>query len=264
MINDAHIHLFAHGALSGAAASAVAYNRARDRLLIDRALVVGYEGTAEHAGNNEAILQLSHAQTWMRCVAFVSLKAPLETHALDHIAARGFVGISLYVETREDAQALGAWPPIDGASFPHGTAVVSVNAPIHLLPFIAPTIAGSVRSQWLISHLGLPGKLDSTAIRPDNLAQLEGAIALASLSQAGVKLSGLYALGKAGMDPAARSTLLRHYLDAYGPERAYWGSDFPPVLDHWSIRQTMTAIESLGLSRTQSDQVFGSNLAALL
>jgi L-fuconolactonase len=90
-------------------------------------------------------------------------------------------------------------------------------------------------------------------------------LALASLPHVSVKLSGLYDIDAAYPHWAARETVAR-VVDAYGPSRVVWGSDFPVLLDALSELEAFdlpTWVHDI-LSPDELDQVLGGNLLAIL
>ena len=53
-------------------------------------------------------------------------------------------------------------------------------------------------------------------------------------------------------------------LDAFGPSRCIWGSDFSPTLDHGTFEQAFNVPQLDQLSETEIDRVKGANLLQLL
>ena len=85
----------------------------------------------------------------------------------------------------------------------------------------------------LFSHLGSAGPCSRLPRLAEARAELQPLLALAAASTSAVKFSGLYGM----TDPAhdfphtAAQPVVDLVLDAYGPSRLMWGSDFAPLLD---------------------------------
>ncbi|MEV0397522.1 amidohydrolase family protein [Polymorphospora rubra] len=270
--SDAHIHLFArgypgrYGHSPAGGDELAAYLRLRDAHGIDRALVVGYEGGPAFAGNNDHLAALAARHRWIAPVAYVPPTGPSTVDELRTRLGQGFVGLSAYLPGPAEAAALGGWPTGTTAALNAAAAVVSLNAPPAATADLADAVARLDGCTVLFSHLGLPGphpappSVDRAA---DTLAPL---LALAALPHVGVKVSGLYAVS----DPAhawphaAAAPFVRVLLDAFGPGRLHWGSDFAPSLDAVSFPQTLDLPALAGLSRTERDAVYGGNLVRAL
>ncbi|MER7455792.1 amidohydrolase family protein [Micromonospora sp. NPDC126480] len=118
----------------------------------------------------------------------------------------------------------------------------------------------------LISHLGLPGAHTVPPDRDVATSALEPLLGLADLPRVGVKISGLYAAS----DPShayphdSARPFVDVLLDAFGPRRLYWGSDFSPSLDHVSFIQTLHPVGLDALSPADTADVYGGNLRRAL
>jgi len=118
----------------------------------------------------------------------------------------------------------------------------------------------------LVSHLGSPSRCS----RPPSLAaareQLEPILALAAWSNVNVKFSGLYAISEPDHDfpHDAAKPFVDVVIDAFGPSRMLWGSDFPPALDFVSFAQLADARLLSGCTQAEVDAVMGGNLLRLL
>lgn len=217
---DAHIHLFERG-FSGERAPGAEladYLAARERHDIGDALVVGYEGDARFAGNNDYILRLAGEHEWIVPLAFLDA-ASATPDAVGRALDAGAAGFSMYLGTDgslAEVVPLEVWRAIDEAG-----VLLSLNAGPGALSAFAEVAGELGATTVLISHLGLPGPgapanepLTRLAAHPDVL----------------VKLSGLYAI-----DPvfphAAAAAHVEAVLGAFGAGRVVWGSDFSPGLD---------------------------------
>ncbi len=112
----------------------------------------------------------------------------------------------------------------------------------------------------LCHHLG-----DLRAGDSDGLAEL---LASAAVPNIYVKASGFhYASGRAWDAPWADALgLLRRILDAYGPNRLCWGSDFPASKRFCTYRQSLEAVRSHCefLSPAEIASVLGGTLRSVL
>lgn len=255
---DAHIHLFAHEDLAR-------YERLRADAGVDAALVVGFEGTPAHRGNNQLILRLTCDRPHLTPLAFVPATAP-SPEGLAALAAEGFLGVSLYLTDDRAAEQLAAWPASVVRAVAARFPIVSVNVRAELVGRVAPTLAALEPATVLVSHLGLPGRF-SVPPTPEVVgAVLHGLLALATHDHVGVKLSGYYATTEPRHryphDPAR--PFVDTLVDRFGPARSYWGSDFPPSLNFVSFRQAVDCYLPSALSPAERAAVMGGNLRTLI
>jgi len=254
MLADAHIHLWDERRLA-------AYEALRARHAIGSALVVGYEGAPEHAGNNAAVLAWSRTRPWLVPFAYATA-ADGEPERLAALLDAGFRGVALYLDAAA-ARAFAAWPRETFALLVERGAAISLNAPPEAL---APLAAADVACPLLISHLGLPGAHARPPARAEAEARLAPLLALAAQPRVHVKLSGLYAISDpphAWPHPQAQP-FADAVLAAFGPERVVWGSDYPPALDACSFAQLVDCRLLDGLPATARAAVMGGTLERLL
>lgn len=261
---DAHVHLFRDGFLgrygrpSSGGDDRVIYDSLRHEHNIGAALVVGYEGLPFCRGNNDYLLEVAPQCPWAKCVAFIPVNAP----AVPHTA---FAGISVFLESIEDAQRFAAWPTDLMQALIDRRAIVSLNAGPDALAAAAGTIRRLAGCSVLISHLGEPGVFARRPSERELAARLQPIISLAAERHVGVKVSGFYAMS----DPPYAfphehvDPVLTHIADAFGMERIYWGSDFSPALDFVSFEQTLQVLAGRSWSATEIDAVMGGNLVRL-
>ena len=81
-----------------------------------------------------------------------------------------------------------------------------------------------------------------------------------------MKFSGLYGVSDPAHDfpHAAAQPFVDLLLDAFGPARLFWGSDFSPALDYVSFAQTADVRPLAGCSPDEVAEVMGGNLLRLL
>ena len=113
-----------------------------------------------------------------------------------------------------------------------------------------------------IHHMGHPGVGEK-----ERLAQV---LASARFENIGVKVSGFYYSTKQGSwdFPYADSIreIVQPLYDTFGPERLYWGSDYPVCLRNMTYRQAIECFRSHCSFIGEADQalIMGENLRRLL
>ncbi|MER7168137.1 amidohydrolase family protein [Micromonospora sp. NPDC000207] len=268
---DAHLHLFADGypgryGRSPAGGEEVAiYQDIRREHRIDRALVVGYEGEPRFVGNNDHLGALAATHDWIAPVAYVPSTGVPEQR-LHRWRAAGFVGVAAYPTDTDRADEFAAWLGTVAPVLTRTRAVISLNATPAATGRLADALTAVPDCPVLLSHLGLPGTRATVPSGADAAEALAPLLDLARLPHVGVKISGLYAVS----DPAhawphaAAAPYVEVLLERFGTRRLYWGSDFPPSLDHVSFAQTLEPVGLDGLSPSERADVFGANLRRAL
>lgn len=269
---DAHLHLFAagypgnHGRSPAGGDELAVYASLRRANHIGRALVVGYEGAPEFAGNNDHLARLAADHDWIAPVAYVPPGGPAHPGHLDHWWSTGFVGVSAYLADPAAGRAFADWLGRAAHRLSGVGALLSLNATPHAAGQLGPALAALPECTVLVSHLGLPGR-HPVPPDPDTAATvLAPLLALAGLPNVGVKVSGLYAVS----DPPhayphhSARPFVQVLLDTFGPQRLYWGSDFSPSLDHVSFAQTLHPVGLEQLSPADAADVYGGNLRRAL
>lgn len=114
----------------------------------------------------------------------------------------------------------------------------------------------------LLHHLSMP-----RPIQPERDQDIARLCALAEQANVGVKVSGFNYNSARSWDfpyPDGQR-LFRRVLDAFGPTRLYWGSDFPASRDMLTYRQAIEVVRSGGaVTGADLDLVLGQNLERLL
>jgi predicted TIM-barrel fold metal-dependent hydrolase len=253
---DAHIHLFERG-YSGTRAPGAEladYLRLRQRHGIGRALVVGYEGEPQFAGNNDYVLGLASTRPWIVPLYFVDPRS-VTVDEVEWAVSRGARGLSLYLGA--DPTLAGHVPSTVWAACAAHRLPLSVNAAPPALASLVPVAAALRDAPLLLSHLGLPGRPPHAAPRS---MWSSGLRRLARHRNVLVKLSGLYAIDPVFPHRSAEDDV-REAVSAFGAHRLVWGSDFSPGLDVLSGDELFAlpdwAETLLGEAR---DQVLGSTL----
>src|SRR5690606_23430538 len=111
-------------------------------------------------------------------------------------------------------------------------------------------------------HLGLPGRHADPPEPAAARATLAALLALAGHTHVTVKLSGLYAISEPPHDfpHAAAAPFVDVVLDAFGPSRLVWGSDFSPALGYVSFAQTLDPRHLAGCTPAEVEAVMGGTL----
>lgn len=225
---DSHIHLFQHGfsTAEDPGAELATYLSLRERYGIDEALVVGYEGHPQFAGNNEYILALAMTHSWIHPTLFLDPQRPPTPSEIESDRARGAVGYSLYLGA--DPELTAAIPRETWDALSHTRSILSVNATPEAVSGAEPRFRDADGACVLLSHLGLPGDL-AQASASEIQQRIAPISRLADAPNVSVKLSGLYAT-----DPdfphTAGTHVARELIAAFGPRRTLWGSDYAPGL----------------------------------
>jgi len=269
---DAHIHLFADGypGRSGRSPAGgdelAAYEDLRRLYDIDRALVVGYEGGPEFAGNNEHLATIAARHPWVAPVAYVPPTGPSTVDELHLRREQGFVGLSAYLAAPAAASAFAGWSGRVVDQLNRDTAILSLNATPAATAGLATAVAALDGCTVLFSHLGLPGPHPVPPTVAEATELLGPLLALAALPHVGVKVSGLYAISQpAHAYPHASAVpFLAVLLDRFGPGRLYWGSDFAPSLEAVSFPQTLDLPTLAELAEPEREAILGGNLRHLL
>lgn len=268
---DAHIHLFRGGPGTGTGEPGPGgrdlpeYEELRRAHGIDRALVVGFEGAEQHAGNNADLIELAGPREWIVPVAYLPAWPAPSTAVLEALADRGFFGVALWIGDADAADAVAGWPTEARRAIADRFTVVSLNARAEVSDRIGEFVRDLAPATVLFSHLGLPGRY-AEPVGPDRaVARLSALLGLAGAGHVGVKLSGLYAVSEPRTDYPHRQAwpFVDVLFGAFGPERMYWGSDFRPATAWVPFDRTVDVYLPEGLSREETALVMGGNLMRL-
>ncbi len=271
---DAHIHLFDggfRGSFTGRPGVKIDETALYVSLMksydVKQALVVCYEGQDWAKGNNEHVAGLCEKHDWIRPVAFFPPKKLRDAADLEAWHKRKFVGISLYIFGDDAVKALGDVPQEVWSWLGKHCALISVNSRGAELGAWLPILDRHPTLRILVSHLGLPPRVDA----PPSKAHAKGALAdilvLARYPETHIKLSGFYAV----TDPAhawphrATWPYVELLAEAFTTKRLCWGSDCTPCLDDLTFPQTFGMFSEMDfLTDDDRRRIEGGNLARLL
>lgn len=266
---DAHMHLFRRGyhrpnlpSLLGES-ELPAYEALRITHGVELALAIGYQADGLDPENNAYLRRLARSRNWLRTLAYVETAPPAQPEALEALLDAGHAGLAIYALDATHAAALLQWPPACWQLLQSSNAIVSFNARPQSIAALGPLIAEWPGVQFLFSHLGLPGILDSDAERAQE--PLRPLLGLAGLPNVNVKISGAYATSRPphAYPHSGAYDALRWILEAFGPARCLWGSDFAPALDFVSFAQTLDWPPANELSDAERRMVFHDNLTRM-
>lgn len=269
---DSHIHLFPTGyrhdglpSLFGAR-ELEAYEALRAVHGIALALVIGYEADGIDPDNNAYIRQLSVSRGWMRTLAYVDPLSAPDPRSVEALLDQGHSGLALYATDVGRAQALLQWPRQTWDALQARKAILSLNAQPPAIALLRPLIAGFPGLSFLFSHLGLPGKIAEDAPGEAVRGRLAPLLALADLPNAHVKISGFYATSAPEHAYPHRGALqaVSRIIEAFGPARCLWGSDFTPALEFVSFPQTLHWPGGDALPESVKRAILRDNLVRLL
>lgn len=221
MRGDAHVHLFRRGFGGDAedGAELDAYRSIAAREGIGHALVVAYEGSVHTRGNSAYLLDVAVRHPWLHPTAYIDLSAPPPPSWITDAVRIGVEGFSLYPNS--EAQLCAAFSAAHCRELDDARAVLSINLPGIDYDAVRDFACLVPRATILLSHLGSAFDDPSRAPR--------GLLALATLPNVAVKLSGLYAFDPPF--PHLRvADRVAETLDAFGAGRLLCGSDYPPAL----------------------------------
>lgn len=268
---DAHIHLFRGGYHAeynrgwARQNELQCYESLREKHGISRALVVGYEGLPQFAGNNADLAEWAQSHHWMAPLFYVDCKTAMAT-----IPPAPFVGIALYPNDEKDVAEISNWAQDIYDNLNQRRAIISLNIAPKLLEMLAPFVEKLESCAILISHLGLPGQFQKPPAESATAEILRPLCDLAKYENLRVKISGLYAISNPSYDFPHRSALpiLHRIYEVFGAKRLLWGSDFAPCLEHISFVQSVAALDELNRtlqwSEAEMQRICGGNLLELI
>jgi L-fuconolactonase len=270
---DSHIHLFRNGFAGRYGRSPVrsgsdvdVYESLREVHHIAAALVVGYEDDGIDPSNNAYLRELARSHDWMATLAYLRATDAHDAAGVERLLVAGHVGVALYLMDELSTAAVSSWTPDLWKPLDNAAAIVSVNAAADSLSAVEVMARAHGTCAFLISHLGDPGSHAEVPSRADAMKRLAPLLRLAALPNVHVKISGLYATSDRPFRfPHPQATpFVDLTLEAFGPERCLWGSDFSPCLDFISFEQALEPDQIARLGDTDRERVMGGNLIELL
>ena len=165
---DAHIHLFQPGYVALLPENCrrvqpdevTIYTALAKQHNVQQALVVGYEGEAWAAGNNQHLAKIAANHSWVRPVAFVHNPAQLDVAMLEQWRKAGFVGVSIYVFSEESVADVGQVPDEVWDWLIQHRWLISVNSRGEYWVAWLSVLERHSDLRVVVSHLGLPPAIE--------------------------------------------------------------------------------------------------------
>jgi len=243
------------------------YQAHAQRHEISQVVAIGYEAEAWAKGNNAYLAQVAAQHSWVRPVAFVSDPSRLSVEQLGAWQSQHFVGITLYVFTRDEAATLARVPSETWRWLEENAWLISVNSTGELWSSWKPILANHAQLCVLIAHLGLPAPVTSAPSPAEAKRVLQPVTDLAAFANSHVKFSGFYALAQPGYAYPQRASwpYAEVITEAFGTARILWASDFSPALEVVSFPQTVDVLKEMPwLTQADLTAIYHDNLASLL
>lgn len=269
---DSHLHLFLEG-FTGELGSSPSggdeveiYEQLCRHYGIERGLVLGFEGEPQYAGNTEYVLELARTRPWMAPLAWIPCAPAPTVERLRELRAAGTLGVAIYPLDATEGGAVSEWPAEVLEELNAHRAIVSINADPSATEAAGPAVEAMENCTVLVSHLGQVGPFSSRPSIAEVAEELRPLVALSSRDHVCVKFSGLYGASVPAHDypHTVAAPLVDLVLEAFGPKRLMWGSDFAPVLDFVSFVQAADPRLLTGCTPAEVELVMGGNLLRIL
>jgi L-fuconolactonase len=170
----------------------------------------------------------------------------------------GAVGLrfSLHRPGMAEALAGGSMDAVWRAAEASGVPVMVLlpHAQMHRISAIADRFPGL---SITLDHLGVP----STVPRAERFANLDLLLALASHKNVAVKASALPSLASDGYPYRSLHEPLRRVVEAFGPRRVFWGTDFSRLPCSYRQAVTMFTEEMPWLSEDDKEWIMGRGIS---
>ena len=258
LYNNSHIRQGEEGELH-------LYEEYRRDTGIEGAFVICYEGDSRYAGNNGYVERIKSGRPWIHSFGHMNPNPGTMRKEAQKLNQRGHFGLSCYLDRDDSCTWMASdemdsfWQYIEEERMP-----LSLNISANQCGPLAEALARHPGATVLISHMGRPkvsgGRLDEADYAPLlNLAGHEGAC---------VKLSGFYAFVEDGWRWPQKPLFaaVDRLKSEFGAERLLFATDFPPVLEHNSIRQTIALLklEYTGFTESEQQAIYGGNAQRII
>jgi L-fuconolactonase len=272
---DAHLHFFKPGFIGQLPENCrriqpdefTIYQSLAKQYNVEQCMVVGYEGEDWAAGNNQQIADIAAEHAWVRPLWFCAKPLDLSIEKLESLASQRFVGLSMYLF---DDNLLDAVNQIDDTIWNWITEqhwLISINSRAPYIERWYPILDRHPNLRLIVSHLGLPPAMAQAPSSETARQALASLLGLAKYPGPHVKLSGFYALADPGYQYPHQPAwpYVQEALNAFGPDRLIWGSDFSPSLEWLSFPQTFALFEQMPFMDEETNRkIQGGNLLRLL
>lgn len=243
LIVDTHVHVWPHGMVHPAQREQVPMEAAPADLI----------ATLDASGVGAAVVcpamvypdngyVLGFAASLPERILAVVCIDPRNRAAVDLVprhAAHGAVG----VRVNANATPLESVDHLAGLDALIDTAnaaglVIQWTVPLPLAGLIERAAARAPNARQVLDHLGLP-------VDASDLTALDRIRALAAIPGLHIKLSEMYSLSRGGYPYEDTWPWVETVVEAFGPERTMWGSDWPLVAQHTSYAQQLALVEQM-------------------
>jgi len=268
-IIDAHIHLFekpysdvydnSH-IKNGADGEVSLFEEYRKKHNVESAFVVCHED--RHCPDNNAFIEkLGKERKWI--YSFASIKAEAETFAdqASAMLSKGHFGLSSYLKSGDSGSWLCSakldklWDTLQKFNIP-----ISLGVDSDQCAALCELLEKHIKLTVLINHMGRPRLLRRGGL--DNGAY-KGVLRLASFANVYIKLSAFYAFSPKSWDypHADLFCVLKALKREFGGDRLLFASDFSPVLEFNTYRQTIEMLEEpgTGFESSELEQIYFLN-----
>lgn len=220
------------------------------------------------AGNNAFIVNAAKQHSWIVPLAFVHPDKLQSERDVRSFANDGFVGLSMYIFSEEDAAAVASVPPTVWDFLEEYNLLVSVNSKGEHWRCWDRVVSQHPNLRLLVSHMGLPDACTADQSMAHTACErLEHILPFSQFSNVYVKLSGFYAFDTAGHEYPHYSShsLVETAHQSFGSDRLLWGSDYPPVLDFGPVVQTVSMFDYMPwLTDDDRRKLLGNTLRDLI
>ncbi|MDD5727582.1 MAG: amidohydrolase family protein [Victivallales bacterium] len=267
-IIDAHIHLFkkpysdlfdnSH-IKAGKDGELHLYREYREKYDIEAAFVICYD-EGHCPGNTVYVKSLARDEKWIYSFGYVKPGINFAT-AAHKLISDGYFGISCYLKPDDS----GAWLGDSELEFLRDKNIpLSLSIRPHQCRELIKTFKNFPRVTILINHLGRP-ELTEKGL---DFEKYKNVLALAKFENVYIKLSGFYAFSHCGW--RCPQSDLFEVIDLlkqnFGAERLLFASDFSPVLEFNTYKQTLELLHSdyNGFSETELEKIYYSNAKKII
>lgn len=265
---DSHIHLFERPysdlfknshTKNGRKGEFALYQDYREKFNIISAFVIAYEDE-RWPNNNKFVASLAQKNNWIYSFGHIRREKGDFLHQAKNIIRTGHTGINLYLDKKDKGTWLYSndivcyWEYLKENNIP-----MSINMRFSQVKCLIKVLEKYPDQVFLLSHMLRPKVVGNKFDR----SSYKVVLTLMRFRNVYIKLSGFYAFVKDGWRYPQKSLfpVLDILKENFGIERLIWGSDFPPVLEFNTFRQSFEIIngEHTGLTHRELEKVLYKN-----
>jgi len=231
------------------------YEEYRRKYDIESAFVICYD-EGHCPANGLYVKGLSEKHKWIHSFGYVRPGNHFQSDA-ERIISDGHFGISCYLK-KDDS---GEWLRSRGLSFLQNNNIpLSLTIWPHQCRMLQKTLADFPETTILINHMGRPSS--------ENMKNYDAILSLSKFENVYIKLSGFYAFSSEGWRCPQKDMF--HVIDLlknnYGSERLVFASDFSPVLEFNTYRQTleMLRLDYCGFCEKELENIYYLNAKKII